>query len=177
MSKIGRVSHRFSLLFKALLVIYPLLVISMWLGLITPPQGYFMPTRLPFYEELSTIRLPLRLLAGLVDMFPTVVVMMSFYYLVKLFQLYAKDIIFSYQNVVYIRKIGFTLLWQVFAMLLVQPFISLILTWDAPKGGHTIALGIGSDEIANLVIGGIVVLISWVMEEGRKLEEETALTV
>ena len=85
--------------------------------------------------------------------------------------------IFKLQNVMYTRKIGYTLLLQVLATLLIQPIVSLILTMDAPKGGHTIAIGLSGDEISNLVIGGIVVVISWIMEEGRKLQEETSLTI
>lgn len=102
---------------------------------------------------------------------------MAFYYLIKLFQLYSKNIIFSTKNVFYIRKICFMLFLQVLAGLAVQPFISLILTMDAPPGGHIIGIGIGSDEVSNLIIAGIALLISWIMEEGRKLEEETILTV
>lgn len=160
-----------------MLILYPLVVIAVWLGGISPPKGYFTTARLPIDIELDSIRFALRGAACLVDMIPTACVMMSFYYLVKLFQLYAKNIVFSYENVKYIRKIGIMLFLQVVATMLIQPVLSLILTLDAAKGGHVIALGLGSDEITNLVIAGIVILISWVMEEGRKLEEEQTLTV
>lgn len=177
MSKIEEMSYRFSLLFKALIVLYPILVAIVWLGGIIPfASSSFITTRFPDIE-LSSVRFGLRFYACLIDMIPTAIDMLSFYYLAKLFQLYSRRIIFSYQNVRYIRKIGFTLLWSVFAYLLVQPILSIILTWDAPQGGHMVTLGFGSDDLSNLIIGGVVVLISWIMEEGRKLEEETALTV
>lgn len=40
-----------------------------------------------------------------------------------------------------------------------------------------VAIGFSGDDLSSLVIGAIVVLISWVMEEGRKLEEDNILTV
>jgi hypothetical protein len=110
-------------------------------------------------------------------MIPTVITMMTFYYLVKLFQLYANNIIFSDQNVSYLRKIGLLFFYQVIASIVIQPIISMILTFDAAKGGHIISLSFGGEDVSRLVIAGIAILISWIMEEGRKLEEETALTV
>lgn len=189
MNAISKISYRFSLLFKVLLVLYPLSIMAVWLGIIQVSKnatGFSIEhfphvprvlDLMPGVFDLNSIRLTLRLCAGLVDMIPTAAVMFSFYYLVKLFELYSKNIIFSYQNVQYIRKIGFALLFQVITTILIQPILSLILTFDAPKGGHIVTVSLGADSISNLMIAGIVILISWIMEEGRKLEEEKALTV
>jgi len=177
MSKINVISYHFSFLFKALIILYPLSVISMWLGLITFPQGYFSFGRLPVNVDLHSLRLTVRILACLVEMIPTLIVMMGFYYLIQLFKLYSQNSIFGMENVILIRKTAYTFIGQVIASFVTQPILSLVLTMDAPVGGHTIAIGLGSDEVSNLVIGGIVVLISRIMEEGRKLEEEKTLTI
>lgn len=177
MNKIGRISYRFSLLFKVLFILYPLFTLAIWFGLITLPQGYCAILKLPQEIKLETVPLNLRIYAGLVHLIPTVVVMCSFYFLIKLFQLYAKNIMFSPQNVILIRKIGFTLLFQVIAGILIQPILTGILTSHAAKGERIVAIGFGSDDLSTLIIGGMVVLISWIMEEGRKLEEETTLTI
>jgi hypothetical protein len=104
-------------------------------------------------------------------------VVCGFYYLMRLFQLYAKSIIFSYQNVLFIRKAGYMLLLQVMATMCVQPLLTIILTLNAGKGEHIITIGFSGDELSTLVVGGIVVLISWIMEEGRKLGDELGLIV
>ena len=177
MNKISKVSYRFSLLFKALIALYPLYVIGVWMGQIPTGYGLSAIARFPFDIQLDSVRLTLRSYACLVDMIPTAIVMCNFYFLVKLFQLYSENKIFSYQNVMYMRKIGYTLLLQVIAAFLIMPILSLIVTLDAPKNGHVIALSLGSDHIITFITGSIVILISWIMEEGRKLEEETIYTV
>lgn len=177
MSKINRISNGFRLLFQILFFMYPIFVIATWLGGITLPAQNISFARLPVDVDLHSLRFFIRFLACMVEMLPTAVVMMGFYYLVQLFKLYSQSNIFGLQNVILIKKIGVTLIAQVFASIITQPLLSLILTMDAPKGGHLISIGFGSDELSNLVIGGIVVLISWIMEEGRKLEEEKNLTI
>lgn len=177
MQKINKTSQAFSLLFRCLFVLYPVFIIAYWLGGLSLPEGYFAMSRIPIDIALNTIRLDLRLYACLVYMIPTAIVMLSFHYLSKLFHLYARNIIFSYENVDYIRKLGMTLLLETLAFILVQPILTIILTWDAPKGQHIMAIGFSGDDLSYLVIAGIVLLISWVMEEGRKLEEDRALTV
>ncbi len=177
MQKINKRSQTFSLLFKCLFILYPLFIITVWLGAISLPVGYFAISRMPIDMELHSIPLDLRIYACLVDMIPTVIVMLSFFYLAKLFQLYAKNIIFSHANVAYIRKLGIALLSQTITSILIQPILTIILTWDKPTGEHVAAMGFSGADMSYLVFAGIVIIISWVMEEGRKLEEERALTV
>lgn len=178
MNKISKISHRFSLLFKALLIIYPLMVIAMWLGGFDIPIPYLSFTKLPpVGVDLHTLRFILRFWGCVIELFPTMIIMLGFYYLIQLFKLYANNIIFGPENVKLIKYIGYTLIGQVIISFITQPLLSIVLTLDAAPGHHMITLGIGSDEISNMIIGGIVVLISWIMEEGRKLEEETAFTV
>lgn len=175
--QISTMSQKFNLLFKCLFIGYPIFIVAVWLFGISLPVGYFSISRLPVETELNTVRLSLRVLACLIYMIPTFMVMMIFYRLSQLFALYAKNVIFSEQNIICIRKIGFLLLWQGLANTLVQPFLTAILTWDAPKGQHIMAMGISADDVTYLMIGSVVVLIALIMEEGQKLEEEKSFTV
>lgn len=179
MNRLSKISRRFNWVFKGLLIIYPILVMATWLSGIQIPVQDFSFARLPVDVDIQSLRFGIRFWACVVEMIPTFVVMMGFYYLIKLFDLFSQNIIFDLKNVILIKKIGYTYLGQVIASLLTQPILSLVLTMDALPGtkGHVIAVGIGCDEVSNLIIGGIVVLISWIMEEGRKLEEEKALTI
>lgn len=178
MSKINIVSKRFQWLFKAFIFLYPIAVIGACMGWFSSmPIEYVMSIQLPVDVDLPSQRLTIRILSCIVLMVPTIIVMVGFYYLIQLFKLYARNTIFGLNNVILIKKIGITFLAQAFAIILIQPILSIILTMDAPPGGHMIAIGVGSHEISNFVIGFIVVLISWIMEEGRKLEEEKNLTI
>lgn len=176
-NKISKISHRFSVLFKLLLGAYPFLVIAPWSGIIDQNNLISSSLRLPVDVKIATLRLGIKIPAILLEFVPAACVMLSLYYLIKLFQLYAQNIIFSNQNVLLIRKIASILFLEVLLGILIQPFLSLVLTMDAPKGGHMVAIGLGNSEISSLIIAGIALLVSWIMEEGRKLEEETALTV
>ncbi len=178
LAKIKKITGFLILSFKLLMVVFPILVIAYWFGFINmPKENYISMFRIPVDVDLHSLRFQLKLVACLVDLIPTSIVVMGFHYLIKLFELYSKTIFFTAANVLYIRKIGFNLLWQFAASILIQPFLSIILTFDAPKGGHMISIAMGNPEVTVLLTGIIVILISWVMEEGCKLEEEKSLTV
>jgi hypothetical protein len=149
----------------------------MWCGIIDIPFGYTAFSRLPVAVDFSALPLGIKLAACSVQMIPTLIVTLSFYYLVQLFNLYKTNVIFEKRNIVLIRKIGYTLIAYTIASLIAQPLLSLILTINAAAGQHVLAVGIGSDEISNLIIGAIVILISIIMAKGHKLQEEIALTV
>jgi hypothetical protein len=177
MSKISKTSYKYSLLFKALFIIYPLYTVYIWLSGATIPFGYNAIRMLQEGIDFSSFPLTLRVYACLLYMIPTALVMAQFYYLAQLFQLYAKGMIFAKQNINYLKKIGFMLIWQAIAVILVQPLITMVLTINAAPGEHIFAVALSNDEVSSMAIGGIVILISWVMNEGRKLQEESALTV
>jgi hypothetical protein len=56
----------------------------------------------------------------------------------------------------------------------------VISDWVVAKFLHAIgsrAVTIGFDDFAKLAIGFLVILIAWIMDEGRKIQEEQELTV
>lgn len=177
MNDLSKLSHKFVFLFKLLMILYPTLVILMWCGIIDIPFGYTAFSRLPILVDIHELSIRLRLKACIVQMIPTIVVTLSFYYLVQLFKLYEKNVIFGQKNIVLIRNIGYTLIAQAIAFFISQPLLSLALTMDSAPGEHVLVIGIGSVEVSNLIIGGIVILISIIMAKGQKLQEEIALTV
>lgn len=46
-----------------------------------------------------------------------------------------------------------------------------------PPGQRYFSLEFGSADLTALLIGGVLAVIAWVMEEGRKLQEEQDLTI
>lgn len=187
MRKILKTSAAFSLFFKTLIFLYPLCVFGFWFKAISGDALILshQPNSIgiAFYpgpanvSELTNIPTYLHLYDSFIDIIPTAIVMLTFYYLHKLFQLYAMGVIFSKLNIIYLQKIGKTLLMQTIAGVFAQPFIGYVLKLATNTSGPLFSISFSKDDFLNLIIGCIVILISWVMYEARQLEDELALTV
>ena len=97
--------------------------------------------------------------------------------LVKLFGLFERFEFFSQECVTCIRKLGFCLLIGQ----LVYPFyialLTLALTINNAPGERNISVAFGTEQMNLVVIATIIILVSWIMNEGRKLQEEQAATI
>jgi hypothetical protein len=96
------------------------------------------------------------------------------YHLSRLFKNYADGQIFTRDSVGQIKRIGATVFaYAAFEVLVLIGAIVLMatqqLTWPEDR---PLPLPFGS-----FIVGGLVMLISWVMEVGTELREETELTV
>ena len=103
--------------------------------------------------------------------------MAGIYMLIKLFHLYENLEIFSNRNVVCLRNLGRILILWVIAQLIYVPLISIVVTFQNPPGERSIAVSLGSADLTALIVGVTLLIISWVMDEGRRLEEEQRYTV
>jgi hypothetical protein len=77
-----------------------------------------------------------------------------------LFGLYRRGILFSARNVLYIRFQGYYLILNFVVDYLMQGVL------------HDMAL-----DTTSLFAGFIIIFIAWIMDEGRKIQEEQELTV
>jgi hypothetical protein len=53
-----------------------------------------------------------------------------------------------------------------------DPLMSVAITVHNPLGRHMLSIGLESPDVTALLVGAILAVITWVMEEGRKLQEE-----
>lgn len=171
--RIQQVSKRFRALFIILMFGIPLLDAGYWLFFNQLPKTLI---ELPFMvsQELSLLT---RTLALLVSLLPVGTATFGVYTLARLFGLYGKAVIFTAENVKHFRTLGYTLLFWVVARLIYLPLLSLILSFTNPPGQRIVAAGFYLLDVTALVTGAVVLLISWVMDEGRKLEDEQAHTI
>jgi len=177
MDNLGRIrsaSRAFNALCLALMGLVPLCLAAYWFFLNELPQSMYAPLPVAPSAELGH---GLRLLGFLVTMIPCGVLLYALSRLRRLFALYRKGIIFDAQNVACYRDLGKSLLCWAGAAFIQTPLLSMIITLPNPPGTRLFMLGIGSGELDCLFLGGLVLLISWVMDEGRRLDEEQALTV
>jgi hypothetical protein len=190
-SRIKSVSHKFRLFFTFWLVCTPILYILYWVffndlpvlarsgGL---PPTIVMPRLFVRVSGLSPIivsqdlSMKFRFTAFIVSLIPMSIDIAGLLTLVKLFKLYEKGKIFTIDNVKCFRRLGYILIIWAFASVLYDMIISGVLTHTQIKP-LLFGMSLRSADLTTLIIGGIVLVISWVMNEGCKLEEEHALTI
>lgn len=118
-----------------------------------------------------------RFLAFLAQTPPICLVMYQLVILRRLFTFYEKGKIFGAENVECYRKLGWMLIIWVGCEVVSNSLLSIALTLDNPPGQRLLTLGVSSGELASLFTGLVVLVISWVMDEGRKIVEEQSLFV
>lgn len=112
-----------------------------------------------------------------ITMIPTVVMLFIFYNLIKLLSLYEKSEFFSEQNVRHIKNCGYLL----FLSQMVNPFctfaLGFILTAYNPPGLRYASMSLTEWNLGLILTSVIIILMSWIMAEGVKLQNEQQLTV
>lgn len=95
----------------------------------------------------------------------------------KLFGLYQQGVIFTGIHIKQLRNIGTCLLvWSVFD-LLYPILIMLLLRISGLSASLPLSLSISSDQLLKLLIGLIIFVMSWIMTEAQKLQQEQELTI
>ena len=110
-------------------------------------------------------------------MIPAGVFMLGMWWLVRLFGLFSIGQIFTADTVRYIRNLGWTMAAGVVATPVHEALLSLVLTMHNPPGQHILSLSTESADLGELLTAGVIILVSWIMDEGRKLREADELTV
>jgi hypothetical protein len=169
------VSRRFRILFQVLMILVPLINGVFWLAANHLPdvvQRECLP-----YADIFPLPWTTLLMGFVVTMLPVGVGMYGIYCLTRLFSLYEKGKIFLAGNVYWYKRLSLVLLWSCGAGIICRCLLSIVLSLHNPPGQRKIALSLSSDDVNLLLLGGILAVIAWVMDEGRKLQEEADLTV
>lgn len=185
MNKIKRASHWFHLFFQICLFLTPLLLVLSWIYATQQtfqsnhPNLFLSPVsqNLLTTPVLSPLNPLTKLLGFLVSCIPVGIDMLIFYFLIQLFKLYERGEIFTRNNVKYIRNIGYAMLGSQLIQPIYQALMTFILTMNNPKGHRLISIGFGTTDIMLLLTALIIILISWIMTEGYKLNDEQKYTV
>lgn len=181
MQKIQKVSLLFRILFQVLFVLFPMITVLLWFYAPTPLGSPQMGIMLRAFSENINILHPLSLttkfLGFIVSLIPLIISEFILYFLIKLFMLYEKGQIFALKNVYYINKIGCTLLIGQVLNPIYEALISGVLTWHNPPGHRFMTISLSGTNLGILLVGFLVILISWIMAEGYKLREEQKYTI
>jgi hypothetical protein len=173
-SRIQPVSRRFSGLCSTLIVILPVVVAAYWLLM---PAEQLASQWAGKPDAVAAVSLAKRLVGFalmLVGLLPLGFCLIA---LRRLFRLYATGTIFGTGNVAAFNAIGIGLIGFGIVQLLAPTVMGLVLTIDNPVGHRLLVLGLDAGSVESLILGAIVRLIGWVMDEAREMADEQAQTV
>lgn len=184
MDKIKKFSRFFRILFQFFFILLPIIYIGFWGGYsfwhANFPNWfgffstYFIPHSVEILHQVSGKEAFYAFLAGIL---PTAVIMFLLFFLIKLFKLYEQGEIFSRSNVKVIRNIGIMMLIEQFVGLIHEPLMGLILTIHNPPGHRLASVSFDNYNVNYIITAVMIILVSWIMNEAAKLQEEQKLTV
>ncbi|WP_394713694.1 DUF2975 domain-containing protein [uncultured Desulfuromonas sp.] len=177
LDKIKKISKNFEVLCSALLVCVPLYYLVFWVFINVLPTSFITVNTavVPLVDnEVS----PALQMAGFVaSLLPLSALTYILLKVRRLFGHYKQGEIFSFSHVELFKKTAWGLVfWVVFSMIY-DSAKSIIFSFGNPPGSRVVTVGFGSSEITTLITAGMVLMIAWVMDEGRLLHEETTLTI
>ena len=178
MTKIERISLFLQKIFTFFLIVLPLSSIILWFFL-PIPNALGIHTRF-FPKAFDIVNQPdmtIRFAGFMVSLIPLGIEMFCIYYLIKLFDLFKHGKIFTALNVQYIRYIGIAMLCGELIRPFYEAIATLIIHYRNPPRHQILSISFSIDEISYILIGIIILFISWIMAEACKLKEEQMYTV
>lgn len=136
----------------------------------------FVSAQLPVPVK-GDLPLATRVLGFLASMLPGGVAVYALSRLRRLFDLYAQGVIFQAANVDCFRRLGWSLFAWAGAGFLFNTLAGFILTFHWTPGTRLLVIGVDSQDLAAVFMGLVVITLAWVMDQGRKINEEQELFV
>lgn len=183
MKKIQVVSKLFQWLFILIFILWPIILIAFWVNAPTPislageKTGIFINFISSGIKILHPLTTQTKLLGFLISLIPLSVELFILYLLIKLFRQFSLGDIFSIKNIIYIKRIGYTLLIGQGLGMIHEGLLTAALTWGNPPGHRMIAISFSGTNVAIVLTSILIILIAWIMTEGYKLKEEQEYTI
>lgn len=182
MSKIQQQSRRVRILLQILLILTPILVCYFWLTIETPYDflrntGIVQTSFDLNHLTLVPLTLSTRLLAMLTSMIYCSIIMYALKILIQLFRNYENKQIFSLENATCYQKLGYSVFYWVGGSFIYQAIMTLVLSFNNPPNQRIIAISFEGIDFLTLLMGIIIVIISWIMKEGYLLADEQNYTI
>lgn len=179
MDRIRKISRFCQICFLIIFCLLPVSVTLFWIFIneLHAAYGYVVFLNASKKIELFTnwpITLNMKVVGLIGELIYVCVLMAIFYFLTKLFGLYSRGHIFTRENVRYIRLIGYAFIWKPILTLPTYWILSYAMYMNNPVSIKTTYSYFDSNDI---LIGLIIIIVSWVMDEGRKLQEEQSLII
>ena len=184
LQKIKNVSRIGSFIVTTFLIMLPLFYIAKWilidhaiikqLGIcfeIKGPSEWIKPWMIAWTPQL-------KLLGCSADLIGHLPLWLGFFVLKFIFSNYRNGAVFIEANVRYYQYLGWLFLINA---IVIKPIFDalmiLVVTLHNPPGQRMLSIGFGTTNVQDILWGGFVMIIAWVMLEANRLQEEQELTV
>jgi len=174
LKRIKSLSTKLRYILTFLLFFLPFITLMYWLFFNSWPLSLREIAPIPMGKALSFQEKGIGLV---VSVLPLMLEISAILTLTKLFHLYEKGLIFTADNVQCFRKLGKILILWFIAYPLYTAILSVALTFRNPPGERMLSISLDSADITALIVGIMLMVISWVMDEARMLEEEVTHTI
>ncbi|HEY1406490.1 MAG TPA: DUF2975 domain-containing protein [Spirochaetota bacterium] len=176
LSRIKSVSRFIRIIFVVIIVIIPITISLYWIfyNNLPLPMKISAPNSSFIMEDLEPINRILCFAAGLIPIAVQIGILVT---LARLFHLYEKGEILSARNVQCFKRLGQLIIARAIAGILYTPLISLALSITNPPGQRQLSLGLTSEIIGTFLVGTVILVVSWVMDEGRAINDEQKLVI
>lgn len=114
------------------------------------------------------------LILGSAELIPSLLIYLSLF---KLFGLYQRGLIFTPANIQCIKNVGTILLAWIGLKLFYPLVVTLFLRFSGASDTLAIYIGLGTDELRYLLIGLVIYVIAWIMNEATSLHQEQELVI
>ncbi|PHN86224.1 DUF2975 domain-containing protein [Vibrio splendidus] len=182
MSNIQKQSRRIRMLLQSLFVLTPIMVCYFWLTVETPydfisATGIFYLTYDIGYFTMLPLTMTTRIVAAFTSLAMSSILMYALMVLIRLFRNYERGEIFSLENVMSYQKLGYSLFYWVLGSVIYGSLMSVILSFNNPPGERIFEISFVGMDFLTLILGIIILIISWVMKEGYILADEHSQTI
>lgn len=111
---------------------------------------------------------------GLAELVPYIFI---YYFIFRLFGLYKAGIIFTDTNIRCLKYVSFTLLNWVFLNLLYPLLVTLVIRLSGASQALKFHLNFGIQELTYLLLGLVIYVIAWTMNEAMVLKHQQELVI
>lgn len=168
-------SRRLRRICTGLIIVSPLICALFW-AFFNRIRGStsMIPLPVPVTGDLPSLT---RFFAFLTELLPMTALIYGLRKLRDLFKCYENGLIFTGKNVACFRSLGRTLIAWVVCDVVKNSLLSIVLTLHNPPGQRLITFGFYSADFTAAFVGIVILIIAWVMDEGRKIQEDQALII
>lgn len=182
MNRIMRLSKILQTCFWIWFALMPLIEVLYWsmdgLRFLEPIYNFNpIPIANEAVKPLAEMSFSTKMMGMAVSFIPVLIDMFAIYSLIRLFKLFSANEFFTSKTVFWIRRSSLFLLANQLIHPIYIAILSLVLTIQNPPGQRMISVGIGNEQFTLIIVALTILLVSWIMDEGRKINEDLQGTV
>ena len=128
-------------------------------------------------DNLADIPMSHRLLGVFATSISVIIMVWGLVYLIKTMRSIQQGKIFSYQTTTYFKRMNTLFLWLALYTPLHRMLFVLTTTLHNPPGQRMLSFGFTSGDLTNILIFAFFLVITSMMQEGSRIQEDLDLTV